>query len=141
MKLTKHIEQKEIEFADDSKITCKLEYTAKDYNEHINTTMLVKVAPHYNYEYDKETGKINRVPILEATSYKNMMQLERGYPDTMQHFVHELSWNYINANGLQDTTDKFYFSGSSLNFETPFVNQTNVDETIFTAFIDFKFDT
>lgn len=140
LSLSNILMEKEIEFPDNSKLTCKLEYTDREWDQDLNDTMLVKVSPHYSYSYDKETGKINKVPIQAGNSYQNMMQLLRGYPDTMRHIVHELTQNYINANGKKETTDKFYFSGSTLNFETPYVNQTDVDETIFTAYVDFYFD-
>ena len=61
--------------------------------------MLVKVSPYFSYSYDKNTGKIDKVPIKAGSSYQNMMNLKRGFPDTMRHIVHELTQNYINANG------------------------------------------
>ena len=102
--------------------------------------MLVKVSPHFSYSYNKDNGRIERVPIKIESSYKNMMTLKRGFPDTMRHKVHELTWNYINANGKKETTDKFYFSGSNINYESPYVNQTENDGTIFQAYVDFYFD-
>lgn len=63
LSLSNVLMEKEIEFPDNSKLTCKLEYTDREWNSEINDTMLVKVSPHYSYSYDKDTGKIEKIPI------------------------------------------------------------------------------
>lgn len=69
MSLSNILMENEIEFPDNSKLTCKLEYTDREWNQEINDTMLVKVSPHYSYSYDKDTGKIEKIPIQAGNSY------------------------------------------------------------------------
>ena len=69
------------------------------------------------------------------------MELKKGFPNTMIHRVHEFSENFINANNLRNESEIFYFSDETNVLNTPFVNQTEFDDTqLFNADIEFYFD-
>ena len=69
-----------------------------------------------------------------------MMELKKGFPNTMIHRVHEFSENFINANNERNESEIFYFSDETNVLNTPYVNQTDVSGTLFSADIEFYFD-
>jgi len=102
--------------------------------------MVVKIAPYFTYEYDKEKKSLKKLVIDEGNTYHSMMALNKGFPGQMRLNVHELSENYISASGEQETTFQAYFSGSTINYKSPFIKQTLIDDTQFKGVIEFFLD-
>mmetsp|Transcript_10073 Transcript_10073/g.16986 ORF Transcript_10073/g.16986 Transcript_10073/m.16986 type:complete len:156 (+) Transcript_10073:634-1101(+) len=105
--------QKEIDFPSDSQIRCYINYD--DFSEASFTateSIYALVKNRYSYEYNKDTNKIEKLPIESGDVYSNAMKLSKSIKNKMSKTVHELTENFVKGNGVAEQIFRFYFEGS-----------------------------